>query len=164
MIILCCVLSSVNCFKKWNTEIYENSHNVYQEYKDEDLLFDENYDDSMFFRKIDPMDEAREVDENNSDSVLNCFGIGGRLSTMLDSYLRKDANGTEALKVLFYSTSRKQSKRVTMRHGDLFLLDETDFDIKRRTIFIVHGFFSDGNEQWIIDMEKALLKWVSVHI
>ena len=60
----------------------------------------------------------------------------------------------------FFATSRNQPERVTLQCEDEFSLDKIDFNIRRRTIFIIHGFLADGDSDWIVDMEKAFLEWV----
>lgn len=90
--------------------------------------------------------------------VLDCFGIGMRFAGLLDWFLRRQT--TYPLKVKFHLVTRKQPRRVTLTYGDAFTSDDVDFDIKRRTMFIVHGFLCDGEAKWIKDMTQALLEWV----
>ena len=155
LVVVFCLLicSSVKCSEE---EITEVSYEV-EEYGN--LMYDDQYDDDMFFSKITPLDEGRSM-KNKSDNTLNCFGLSGHLASLMDSYFKQDANGTDALKVIFYSSSRNQVKRVAVQHEHSFSLKNVDFDITKRTVFIVHGFFSHGDEDWIENMERALLKWV----
>ncbi|XP_008212974.2 pancreatic triacylglycerol lipase-like [Nasonia vitripennis] len=99
-----------------------------------------------------------------SKSALDCLGLGDQFSEALDWFLKTDSNGTKALKVKFHAISRSNPKRVTLQHGEKFDLSEVDFDITRRTMLIVHGFLSNGDEKWIFDMTKALLKWDDVNL
>ena len=92
---------------------------------------------------------------------LDCFGLGSNFANALDWFLRSDANGTNALKVKFHMISRNNPDRVTVMHGDDIPLDKLDVDPSRRTMVVTHGFLSNGDEKWIEDMTKALLKWVS---
>jgi len=48
--------------------------------------------------------------------------------------------------------------------GEQFGLEWTDFKVERRTVIIVHGFLSHGQETWIRDMEEALLEWDDVNV
>ncbi|XP_066581735.1 phospholipase A1-like [Prorops nasuta] len=67
-------------------------------------------------------------------------------------------------KVKFTFSSRKQHNRVLVKIGDQFELGGTDFKIERRTVMIVHGFKSNGDEDWVVNMEKAFLQWNDVNV
>lgn len=96
-----------------------------------------------------------------SKTALDCLGLGDQFSEALDWFLKTNSNGTKALKVKFHAITRNNPNRVTLQHGENFNLSNVDFNITRRTMLIVHGFMSNGDEKWIFDMTKALLKWVS---
>ncbi|KAJ8664652.1 hypothetical protein QAD02_006314 [Eretmocerus hayati] len=130
-------------------------------FTDENLLFDKNYDDSMFFRKLEIYDRG---ESEPPDLNVDCLGLGSTLSNLMNSFFKWDANGTDALKILFYSSSSNRSERVTLQHGDSFSLEKADFDITRRTIFIVHGFLAHGQEEWIANLEQALFRWGNVNV
>lgn len=100
--------------------------------------------------------------KTRSREALDCFGLGGTLAKVLDFFLKSPSNGTSmwTQKIKFYATSRNMPERVALAHGKAFNLDNVDFDITRRTVLIVHGFLASGDEKWIKDMNKALLKWV----
>jgi len=95
---------------------------------------------------------------------VDCFGLGKTVATALEWFFRSKPNGSDALDVQFFLSSRKQPRRVQVVLGEQFGLEWTDFKIERRTVIIVHGFLSHGQETWIRDMEKALLEWVSLSI
>ncbi|XP_053994288.1 pancreatic triacylglycerol lipase-like isoform X2 [Hylaeus volcanicus] len=73
-------------------------------------------------------------------------------------------NGTNALDVQFFLSSRKQSQRVQVMVGKQFGLEWTDFQIGRETIIIVHGFLSHGQESWISNLEQSFLQWNDVNV
>ncbi|XP_011259268.1 pancreatic triacylglycerol lipase-like [Camponotus floridanus] len=95
---------------------------------------------------------------------VDCFGLGKTVATTLEWFFRSEPNGSNALDVRFYLSSRKQPYRVEVILGEQFGLEWTNFNIERRTVMIVHGFLSNGNETWINNMEKALLQWDDVNV
>lgn len=108
--------------------------------------------------------EELEVDENLSRvAQVDCLGLGKTIATMLEGFFRSKPNGSNALDVQFFLSSRKQPHRVQVVLGEQFGLEWTDFRIERRTVIIVHGFLSHGHEEWINDMEKAFLAWVRIY-
>lgn len=92
---------------------------------------------------------------------VDCFGLGKTVAATLEWFFKSKPNGSDALDVQFFLSSRKQPHRVQVVLGEQFGLEWTDFKIERRTVIIVHGFLSHGQETWIRDMEKAFLEWVS---
>ncbi|KAG5339915.1 LIPP lipase, partial [Acromyrmex charruanus] len=90
--------------------------------------------------------------------------MGKTVATTLEWFFRSKPNGSDALDVQFLLSSRKQPRRVQVVLGEQFGLEWTDFKIERRTVIIVHGFLSHGQETWIRDMEKALLEWGDVNV
>lgn len=103
---------------------------------------------------------AQSQDAQRSQQV-DCFGLGKTVAATLEWFFRSKPNGSDALDVQFLLSSRKQPRRVQVVLDEQFGLEWTDFKIERRTVVIVHGFLSHGQETWIRDMEKALLEWVS---
>ena len=105
---------------------------------------------------------------NNSNVFLrskakevDCFGLGTTIAKALEWFFKQEEQKTSPLYAHFYMLSRKQPNRVHVYTGDQFGLEWTDFNIRRKTVVIVHGFLSNGNEVWIQEMEKAFLLWVS---
>lgn len=92
---------------------------------------------------------------------VDCFGLGKRIAMVLEGFFMSAPNGSRALDVQFFLSSKKQPRRVQVVLGEQFGLEWTDFRMERRTVIIVHGFLSHGNLAWIQEMEKALLEWVS---
>lgn len=97
----------------------------------------------------------------NSSGQVDCLGLGKTVATTLEWFFRSQPNGTNALDVQFFLSSRKQPERVRLLIDEQFGLEWTDFKIERQTVFIVHGFLSHGQETWIRNMERAFLEWVS---
>jgi len=60
---------------------------------------------------------------------------------------------------------RKQRDRVELKHDDPdFDLNSTDFDPRRsKTVFIVHGFMSNGEMEWVKNLVDAILDKVSAN-
>ena len=60
---------------------------------------------------------------------------------------------------------RKQRDRVELKHDDPdFDLTSTDFDPGRsKTVFIVHGFMSNGEMEWVKNLVEAMLDKVSAN-
>lgn len=144
------ILQQVRADDEENINLLNSYETTYQE-----DLFTLDDDDGQFI-KLNTTNKLR------IGNVLDCFGIGTKFAGVLDWFLKTDANGTDALKVKFYAVSRNKQERMTIYHGEQFTKDELDFNIERRTILIVHGFLSSGEEKWIYDMTNALLKWVSI--
>ena len=88
---------------------------------------------------------------------LGCFE-----SVFLNNFFRLRSNGTHSLDVKFNLNTRYLPESIQVHHGDRFnyhMLENT-FDIKRRTVLIVHGWRNNGNEEWITKMKNAFLEWV----
>lgn len=115
------------------------------------------------------VDNSTELFSNSSQDVrqpqqVDCFGLGQTVAATLEWFFRSQPNGSNALDIRFLLSSRKQPRRVQVVLGEQFGLEWTDFKIERRTVIIVHGFLSHGQETWIRDMEKALLEWDDVNV
>ncbi|KAI4502880.1 hypothetical protein M0802_001924 [Mischocyttarus mexicanus] len=100
----------------------------------------------------------------SNNEQVDCLGLGITFANTLSWFFANKANGENALDVTFLLSSRNQLKRVQVYIGKQFGLEWTDFKIERRTIIIVHGFLSHSDEEWIIEMEKALLQWNDVNV
>lgn len=165
IILYLCFYSNVKCYESDESiEVFASAEDrcdceEYENYYG-DVEFEDAYDERLFYTELARDNGAGEVAQNKSKVSLNCFGLGGTFSNWMENFLKNEANGSKALKVVFYSRSRSQPERARVHLGKYFSLDETDFDITKRTVFIVHGFFAHANDKWIIDMEKALLTWV----
>ncbi|XP_076162336.1 phospholipase A1 isoform X2 [Ptiloglossa arizonensis] len=105
------------------------------------------------------IDTRKEPKSNQVD----CFGLGKTLAATLEWFFMSKPNGTNALDVQFFLSSRKQPQRVRVMIGKQFGLEWTDFQIERKTIIIVHGFLSHGQQTWISDMAHSFLQWNDVN-
>lgn len=103
---------------------------------------------------------SSQVADHVQQHRVDCFGLGKTVATALENFFTNEPNGSNALDVQFLLSSRKQPHRVQVVLGEQFGLEWTDFKVERRTVIIVHGFLSHGQETWIRDMEEALLEWV----
>lgn len=91
---------------------------------------------------------------------VDCLGIGTSISNGLAWLFLKNDRHSNALDIRFFLTSRNKPRRVQVIVGRQFGLEWTDFKIERKTIIIVHGFLSNGEESWIKEMQEAFLLWV----
>lgn len=106
--------------------------------------------------KVDKKEEKKEA----KVEVHDCFDLGPEAAEALETWMKGDANSTADLKVKFFIRSKKISERRELSESDKSDLEKIDFDIRRRTFFVIHGFLSSSNADWIPPMEDALLKLV----
>ncbi|XP_046613872.1 pancreatic triacylglycerol lipase-like [Neodiprion virginianus] len=97
-------------------------------------------------------------------SKVDCLGLGSAIASTLHWFFVGSCKDCDNLNVKFYLSSRRQRHRVEVLVGRQFGLEWTDFQINRRTVLIVHGFLSHGNEMWIKTMEDAFLLWGDVNV
>lgn len=97
---------------------------------------------------------------STQEQQVDCLGLGKTVASSLENFFRSEPNGSNALDVRFFMSSSIERRRVHVEIGEQFGLEWTDFVMERRTVFIVHGFLSHGEENWIKDMEKAFHEWV----
>ena len=90
--------------------------------------------------------------------TLNCFGLP--INLFAKAVEQMFSQTTKAKHVRFYFASQKQPEYVTVRIGENFTLEGTDYDITRTTVVLVHGFMSSGRESWLKEMKNAFLKLV----
>ncbi|XP_046743704.1 pancreatic triacylglycerol lipase-like [Diprion similis] len=95
---------------------------------------------------------------------VDCLGLGSAVASTLHWLLVGSCQDCDNLDVKFYLSSRTQRHRVEVLVGRQFGLEWTDFQINRRTVLIVHGFLSHGNEIWVKTMEDAFLLWDDVNV
>lgn len=91
----------------------------------------------------------------------DCLGLGSYFASTLEFLMQKTVDGSSAQRARFFFTSRKMPHRNEVMIGDQFGLEWTDFEARRNTVVIVHGFLSNGNESWIHKMNEAFLRYVS---
>ncbi|CAL7952504.1 unnamed protein product [Xylocopa violacea] len=141
-----------------NTNVIENSERV----QNSSIYRNQNLTDFIFTLKNSSsfIDSRIDVKSNQVD----CFGLGKTLARLMEWFFLNNPNGTNAPDVKLLLSSRKQPQRVQVIIGRQFGLEWTDFQIERRTIVIVHGFLSHGQQSWISEMEKAFLQWGDVNV
>lgn len=60
---------------------------------------------------------------------------------------------------------RKQTKRYNVKLWPQISIEGSDFDPNREyTVFLTHGFNSDGENQWMSDLKDAYLKEVIIYL
>lgn len=68
-------------------------------------------------------------------------------------------------KFKFFFFFRKQTKRYNVKLWPQISIEGSDFDPNREyTVFITHGFNSDGENQWMSDLKDAYLKQVIIYL
>ncbi|XP_060861551.1 inactive pancreatic lipase-related protein 1-like isoform X2 [Metopolophium dirhodum] len=88
---------------------------------------------------------------------LGCFSMEYPWSSNLRPF--PQPMKPEEVEVKIYSYTKKQNARYTVQLWPNILLEGSDFDPKRPfTVFIVHGFNSDGENQWMSGLKDAYLK------
>jgi hypothetical protein len=92
------------------------------------------------------------------NNTLNCFGIP--INTIADSIELIFTHKTKAEDVRFYFYSRYQRQNVTVHATEDFNITNINFQVDRKTVFIIHGFLSSGQETWMQEMKNAFLKLV----
>ncbi|KAJ8664482.1 hypothetical protein QAD02_006144 [Eretmocerus hayati] len=90
---------------------------------------------------------------------LNCLAIP--IKKFADTIERWLTRTEEARDVHFQLHTRSQSRQL---NGSNFNLKEVDYDIRRGTVVIVHGFWSRGDYEWVQDMKNALLRWRDLNV
>ncbi|XP_029343728.1 inactive pancreatic lipase-related protein 1 [Acyrthosiphon pisum] len=95
--------------------------------------------------------------ESRCFDELGCFSMEHPWSSNLRPF--PQPMKPEEVEVKIYSYTRKQNARYTVQLWPNILLEGSDFDPNRPfTVFIVHGFNSDGENQWMSGLKDAYLK------
>lgn len=155
-----------DCFRLWHphvtnvTQLLEYARNETTLVTKAVPLFNETTL-TNFIYTLSSNDSSQVATHDQRTRRVDCFGLGETVAATLEWFFRSKPNGSDALDVQFLLSSRKQPHRVQVVLGEQFGLEWTDFKMERRTVMIVHGFLSHGQETWIRDMEEALLGWVS---
>ncbi|KAJ8666918.1 hypothetical protein QAD02_008580 [Eretmocerus hayati] len=93
---------------------------------------------------------------------LNCLGIPVTVfANVVERVLTQETNAND---VRFYFYSRSQLNGSTVHAGEDFQLKDIDFQIQRNTVFIVHGFWSSGQVDWVQAMKDAFLKMEDMNV
>ncbi|KAL7287292.1 hypothetical protein TKK_0018418 [Trichogramma kaykai] len=92
---------------------------------------------------------------------LNCLGFPkGPLTAALESILSSETKSDE---VKFYFSTRRRPDYQAFSIAN-FTLRGSDFDIRRNTYVITHGFLSHGNEKWLADMKNSILNYENANV
>lgn len=94
---------------------------------------------------------------------VNCSSLGGILTKIMQWFFKGEKSPQAPLHVTFNLYTRTESnKKYQIFMGDKFSLDNTNFRIDRKTVFIIHGFWTNSDETWIKKMKDAYLEYVSI--
>jgi pimeloyl-ACP methyl ester carboxylesterase len=109
-------------------------------------------DDTVFTEE-----EENVTNRNDIPEVVDCYGLPMPISRALRFLFRTDRK--ETVNTRYFLSTRKHRDRVELKHDDPdFDLASTDFDPRRsKTVFIVHGFMSNGEMEWIKNLVEAML-------
>ncbi|XP_058794380.1 uncharacterized protein LOC131666051 [Phymastichus coffea] len=86
---------------------------------------------------------------------LNCFGLP--IAAFANVVEKIFTQSTKAEDVRFYIATPTNHTLTTVR-VDNFTLQNTNFDIRRPTVVISHGFMATGRDDWLTEMKDAFLK------
>ncbi|KAJ9583000.1 hypothetical protein L9F63_022658, partial [Diploptera punctata] len=117
--------------------------------------------DDIIFQEHDEEEEDTDDELQNrfgigKDDKVDCYGLPDAISKLLRFLFQKDTT----VNTKFLLSTRNQPNPVELTSD----VNGTDFDPRRRTIFIVHGFMSNGRMQWVKDMVAALLPRVDANV
>ena len=135
------------------TESYSETTNI----SDLDL---NNFSDSN--HSFESGDGSLKALSAKATKTIDCLGLGSKVAKFFDRWFAKTDERANEKKIKFFLSSRNQRYRVRVMPGSLLGLEEADFKIERRTVFIVHGFLSHSDKGWVREMEDAFLLWVSI--
>ncbi|XP_075984970.1 pancreatic triacylglycerol lipase-like isoform X2 [Anticarsia gemmatalis] len=98
---------------------------------------------------------------------VGCFGVGSgifmrALNKIFSFNLRPSSSDT--INTKFYYSSRNTSVKFEILAGPQFGIESIDFDPKKKTVIIVHGFMSHGGADWVTNMTQAYLQWEDVNV
>lgn len=65
-------------------------------------------------------------------------------------------------KVNFYGCTRKHRKHILIDVNNITTLNNTGFDPSLKTVLLVHGYWSNGTKNWVINLKDKLLDAVSI--
>lgn len=93
------------------------------------------------------------------DQALDCLGLGKETNQILEWFFKERPDKDVPVDFRFFSRNNREN--VTIAQNEGFVVDDIDFDVRRRTVFIVHGFLSNGRVGWPMEMKDSFLDWVS---
>ena len=142
-----------------HNQVLKKSADISFNYTDENSLTLNSYNLSNFL--FTPAKFPTRAGADFEPHQVDCLGLGKTIAIALEWFLMSNP---DTLNVQFLLSSRKQPNRVGVIIGKQFGLEWTDFQIVRKTVIIVHGFLSRGQEPWISSMEKSFLQWGDVNV
>lgn len=110
-----------------------------------------------------PSEDVGDADLTNAifskDETLNCFGIPNKMfADKMEAHLTDVTNAED---VRFYFATRQNTTYNTVRViNNEFSLKNTNYNISRKTVVLVHGWRSSGQADWLRDMMNATLRYV----
>lgn len=133
--------------------------------EDLEMIVDYYKKNSSAFSSNDRM--ATEATSTTEAPEVGCFGAGGgflmRALNKIFSFNLKPASSDDIV-TQFYFSSRKMKFKVLVSLGKQFSMESVDFDPKRKTVLIVHGFMSYSGADWIVNMTREYLEWEDVNV
>ncbi|XP_075978903.1 pancreatic lipase-related protein 2-like [Anticarsia gemmatalis] len=103
----------------------------------------------------------RDVD----DQLVQCYGKNVEFVKFMSNIFSFDMKpaSSEAINTTFIFSSRTK-KDIQVAPGSQFSLQSIDFDARRKTVVIVHGFMSHGNVDWVKNLAHSYLQLEDVNV
>ncbi|XP_046146056.1 phospholipase A1 isoform X1 [Osmia bicornis bicornis] len=162
MILFVLLFIKLSLLSTVHSQVLKKSADISFNYTDENSLISNSYNLSNFL--FTPVEFPTRAGADFEPHQVDCLGLGKTVATTLEWFFMSKPNGSNALNVQFLLSSRKQPNPVEVIIGKQFGLEWTDFQIVRKTVIIVHGFLSHGQEPWISSMAKSFLQWGDVNV
>lgn len=89
---------------------------------------------------------------------LNCFGLP--IAAFANVVEKIFTQSTKAQDVRFYFATQTKPEFTTAL-VDNFTIQDTNFDVRRPTVVISHGFMASGRDRWMKEMKDAFLQLVN---
>ncbi|PNF27578.1 hypothetical protein B7P43_G02266 [Cryptotermes secundus] len=125
---------------------------------DEIVKETDQLDDTIFEEEEETIGTRAEVPE-----AVDCYGLPTPISKALRFLFRTDRK--ETVNTRYFLSTRKHRDTVEIKQDPEFNFNSTDFDPRRsKTVFIVHGFMSNGEMQWVRNLSDAMLNMVDANV
>lgn len=136
----------------------EKEASMWHNMLDEILEGTDQLDDTMFEEEEETIGTRAEIPE-----AVDCYGLPPPISKALRFLFRTDRK--ETVNTRYFLSTRKHRDRVELKQDPDFNFNSTDFDPGRsKTVFIIHGFMSNGGMQWIRNLADAVLNVVDANV
>jgi hypothetical protein len=99
--------------------------------------------------------------------LLTCNGLNGVISQKIELFIATSllsgfCKDHLTYNLLMFSPNRKRpTKRYYVKTWPDIDMKHSSYDGSKGTVFLIHGFFSTGNDTWMEDMKNAYLNSVS---